>query len=81
MNPQTTSGTEANEAFGSLYPVGDIPVSADFQKQATQKAIAEEDKFIDKFTNWSGATPAQARNMCIYSDIIQNRDPYCYHFQ
>lgn len=42
---------------------------------------ANEDTFIQQYTELTGASEAQARSVYMYLDIIRQRDPYCYHFE
>jgi hypothetical protein len=40
----------------------------------------DEEKSVALYTELTGASEAQARSVYMYSDIVRQRDLYCYHF-
>lgn len=77
--PMSRAVEEKPAALGDwaeLEPVALPP----FEIEA-RKAIAREEEFVNHFIQSNVVPAAQARCLCMYSDIIQRRDPYCYHLE
>jgi len=56
------------------------PVKTEASK-ACEKEAADEKKLIDLYHELTGASEAQARNVFMYSEIIRERNPSCYHLE
>ena len=48
---------------------------------AREQDTAAEKEFITQYAALTGASETQARNVYMYSDIIQDRDPYGYRLE
>lgn len=48
---------------------------------STEEDAAAEAKFIAQYIDLTHASETQARSVYIYSDILQQKDPYRYHLE
>lgn len=60
---------ETRSSSGSEKPTG------------VKQNSAEETKSINELKEITGGSESQARNIYIYSEIIQQRDAYSYHLE
>ncbi len=63
---------EMEEASSSENPEPTTTVEQD---------AAAEARFIAQYVKLTGVSTSQARNVYMYSDIVKQRDPYCYRLE
>jgi hypothetical protein len=51
------------------------------QSNAAVEDAADEERFIAQYIALTGASKAQAKRVYMYSDIIRQQGPSCYHLE
>lgn len=75
---EKTKGKQAKAPWGKMEK-SNSSANCDRPIGSEQGEASEED-YIELYIELSGASEAQARSVYMYSDIIRQRDPYCYRF-